>query len=113
MTSRTCRLLSTDTTGPPSDRIVFQASVRIRKLVKNGAITRISTTPRQRPARNAMRYASGYPSARQSTVAAPAYSTERRNWGQYSASASQYVAKCQVTWKPSSREPVCTEVDAW
>ncbi len=52
-------MLRTLTTGPLSARIVFQASVRIRKLVKNGAITRIMIRLRQRPARNAMRYASG------------------------------------------------------
>ncbi len=59
VTSRTCSVLRAPTTGPPSARIVFQASVRIRKLVKNGAMTRISTTLRQRPARKAIRYASG------------------------------------------------------
>ncbi len=59
VTSRTCSELRAPTTGPPSARIVFQASVRIRKLVKNGAMTRISIRLRQRPARNAIRYASG------------------------------------------------------
>ncbi len=53
-------MFSAPTTGPPSDRMVFQASVRIRKLVKNGAITRIRMTLRQRlPALNAIVYASG------------------------------------------------------
>ena len=52
-------MFSTPTTGPPSARIVFQASVRIRKLVKNGAMTRTSSRLRQRPARKAIRYASG------------------------------------------------------
>ena len=37
-------------TGPVSDRIVRQASVRIRKLVKNGATTSTSMTFFQRPA---------------------------------------------------------------
>jgi hypothetical protein len=59
VTSRTCSVLSAPTTGPPSARIVFQARVRIRKLVKNGATTRIMTRFFQRPARKAIRYASG------------------------------------------------------
>ena len=37
-------------TGPVSDRIVRQASVRMRKLVKNGATTSTSMTFFQRPA---------------------------------------------------------------
>ncbi len=55
VTSRTCSVFRAPTTGPPSARIVFQARVRIRKLVKNGAITRIMIRFRQRPARKAMR----------------------------------------------------------
>lgn len=55
VTSRTCRVLSTSTTAPPSARIVFHASVRMRKLVKNGAMTSTSTRLRQRPALKAMR----------------------------------------------------------
>jgi hypothetical protein len=41
-------------TGPVSDRIVFHAIVRTRKLVKNGAITRTSMMLRQRPDLNAI-----------------------------------------------------------
>ncbi len=51
--------LRKDTTGPWSARIVSQARVRIRKLVKKGAMTRISTRLRQRPALKAIMYASG------------------------------------------------------
>ena len=47
------------TTKPLSDRIVFQASVRTRKLVKNGAITSTSIRFFQRPALSAIAYASG------------------------------------------------------
>ena len=42
-----------------SERIVFQARVLIRKLVKKGAMTRTRTTFFQRPAFWAMKYASG------------------------------------------------------
>ena len=59
VTSRTWSESRTPTTGPPSERIVFQARVRMRKLVKNGAITITSSSPRHRPARKASRYASG------------------------------------------------------
>ena len=46
-------------TTPPFGRIVCQASVRIRKLVKNGAITMTSSTFFQRPDLKAIAYASG------------------------------------------------------
>ena len=52
-------LRRTATTGPSSDRIVCQASVRIRKLVKNGAMTSTSRMFFQRPDLKAMVYASG------------------------------------------------------
>ena len=46
-----CRVF---TTNPLSDRIDFQARVRTRKLVKNGAITNTSMRFFQRPALNAI-----------------------------------------------------------
>ena len=45
-----CSARAASATGPVSDRIVRHASVRMRKLVKNGAITRTSMTFFQRPA---------------------------------------------------------------
>ena len=41
-------------TGPESERIVCHASVRIRKLVKNGAITSTSNRFFHRPDLNAI-----------------------------------------------------------
>ncbi len=46
--------LTKRTTGPPFDRMVCHASVRIRKLVKNGAITSTSRKFFHRPDLNAM-----------------------------------------------------------
>ena len=54
-----CRHFSELTTKPSSARICRQAIVRRMKLVKNGATTSTSRRFRQRPALNAMRYASG------------------------------------------------------
>ena len=54
-----CSLRAHCVTNQSSDRIVRQASVRMRKLVKNGAMTSTSTTFFQRPAFCAMKYASG------------------------------------------------------
>ena len=45
-----CSHWTISATGPVSDRIVRQASVRMRKLVKNGAMTSTSRTFFQRPA---------------------------------------------------------------
>jgi hypothetical protein len=50
---------STPTRAPLSDRIVFQASVRTRKLVNIGAMTHTSIRFFQRPAFSAIAYASG------------------------------------------------------
>ena len=52
-------LAASSTTKPSSARICRQAIVRRMKLVKNGATTSTSRRLRQRPALNAMRYASG------------------------------------------------------
>jgi hypothetical protein len=50
---------SRPTTQPLSDRIVFQARVRTRKLVKNGAMTQTSMRFLKRVAFCAIAYASG------------------------------------------------------
>ena len=55
---RTCTDCSVFTIQPSSARISFHDSVRSRKLVKNGAITRISIRFFQRPDLNAIAYAS-------------------------------------------------------
>jgi len=44
-----CTVWRVSTIQPSSARISFQDSVRSRKLVKNGAITRTSSRLRQRP----------------------------------------------------------------
>ena len=54
-----CNARTTTRTGPLSPRIVFQAIVRIRKLVKNGTTTSPSSRFLLPPALNAMKYASG------------------------------------------------------
>jgi hypothetical protein len=54
-----CRAFIVCTTNPSSARIVFHASVRMRKLVKNGAMTRTSSVAFHLPDRKAMKYASG------------------------------------------------------
>ena len=46
-------------TKPSSERIVSQASVRIRYVTKNGATTSSRNRFFQRPPRNAIQYASG------------------------------------------------------
>ena len=76
-------------TGPESASTCRQAIVRRMNEVKNGAMTAISMRLRQRPARSAIAYASGYPISRQSSVASPAYRNDRRNCGAYSVSASE------------------------
>ena len=69
---RRCSRCSSQTAGPPSLRMVFQAKVRTRKVVKNGSTTRPSRRFLSLPARKAMKYASGYPSASPRSVAASA-----------------------------------------
>src|SRR3954453_15690278 len=92
-------------TQPSSARIVSHESVRTRYVVKNGRITRSSSALRQRPPRNAIAYASGYPITSDRRVAAPAYPNERTNWSEYVESTSAYVWKCQVKGYPVSIEP--------
>jgi hypothetical protein len=53
------------------------ASVRMRYETKNGATMRSRKKFRQRPARNAIQYTSGYASRRAAVVASPAYRNER------------------------------------
>jgi len=50
---------NTDTTTPLSERIVSHASVRIRYVTKNGAMTSSRKRFFQRPPRNAIQYAKG------------------------------------------------------
>ena len=52
-------MFSVEATGPSSARIWRHAMVRRMNEVKNGAMTQISMTLRQRPALNAIAYASG------------------------------------------------------
>ena len=71
---------TTSTTQPSSARMVFQAKVRIRKVTKNGRITKPRIRFLNLPALKAITYASGNASNRQTTVATAAYPNERRIW---------------------------------
>ncbi len=71
--------LSGPRTGPSSPSRIFQLIVRIRKLVKNGAMTRNSSRLLWRPPRNAIVYATGKPMSSVRIVAAPPNRIELRN----------------------------------
>ena len=68
---------SVSATKPSSVRIVCHASVRMRYVTKNGAITSRSRRFFQRPPRKAMKYASGYEITSAAIVATAAYFSER------------------------------------
>ena len=54
-----CRAFRVLVTMPSSARIVFHAYVRSRNDANDGAMTSTSMSDRHRPARKAMKYASG------------------------------------------------------
>ena len=96
-------LRSNVTSVPWSPRIVFQASVRIRKLVKNGTTTRPSSRFFHRPPRNAMTYASGYAMTSASSVAATAYTKEWRNCSPKLENAVSKLSQCQLNTGSANR----------
>ena len=77
--------------------------VRIRKLVKNGAMTRNSTRFLYRPPRIAMVYATGNPIMNVKIVARPPYMMEFRNCGPNRDSAVTYASGDMVIVKPVPR----------
>ena len=78
--------------------------------MKNGAITRNSRRFLKRPPRNAIVYAIGKPMRNVSAVAIPPYARELPNWRGKRLRAVSYARVVNVSLKPSTTDPLDTDV---